>query len=362
MFNRYIFLALFNLAVVILAAGLVACGDDDADGSSVPDIRTPTSEGPVTLRLAYFPNVTHAPALVGVKDGTFTKELGGNVTLSAKTFNAGPAVIEALFAGEIDIAYIGPNPAVNGFIKSNGEALRIIAGATSGGAALVVRPGSGIEQPKDFAGKKVATPQLGGTQDVALRAWLIENGLASKEQGGNVTVVPTENPTTLTLFQKGDIDAAWVPEPWASRLILQAGGKLFLDERTLWPNGRFVTTHIIVSRAFLEKHPSVVERFLIGHVKVIQALQNDPEQAKLITNDAIKEITGAALPKEVIDAAWKKVNFTYDPVASSLRKSASDAEKLGFFGGKKPDLSGIYDLGLLNKVLKSLGLVPVQSE
>lgn len=348
------------LAVFALSAA-VACGGDDADDDGAT---TTTSAGAsptarteaVTLRLGYFANVTHAPALVGVKDGTFKQELGELVKLETKTFNAGPAVIEALFANEIDISYIGPNPAINGFVQSNGEALRIIGGSTSGGALLVVRPEAGITSAKDFANKKVATPQLGNTQDVALRAWLQENGLKAKEQGGNVTVLPTENATTLTLFQKGEIDAAWVPEPWATRLVQQAGGKVFLDEKSLWPNGQFVTTHIIVRTEFLKKYPDVVEKFLTANVKVIQAINADPEKAKTTTNDAIKEITQAALPREVIDASWKNLKFTWDPVASSLKTSADNAYALGFLGLKKPDLSKIYDLTILNRVLKTLNL------
>jgi NitT/TauT family transport system substrate-binding protein len=344
-------LILFGAALLTLL--IAGCG-----GSTTAD--SPTPDGPVTLRLGYFANITHAPALIGVKDGTFAQELGDNVNLEVKTFNAGPSAIEALFAGEIDITYVGPNPAIHGFVQSNGEALRIIAGATSGGASLIIRPDRGIETPQDFAGKRIASPQLGNTQDVALRAWLLEHGLRARERGGNVDILPTENATIHTLFQKGDIDGAWVPEPWATRLIQQAGGKRFLDERTLWPDGRFVTTHIIVRTAFLERHPEVVERFLRGHVKVVLAMQADPERAKTVTNEAFKELTTVALPEAVIDAAWENMEFTFDPIASSLREGAADAQKLGFFGAKNPDLSGIYDLTLLNRVLADLNLPPVK--
>ena len=348
--------ALFTLLVA------VACGGDDGDtdtssaSGGSPTARTQS----VDLRLGYFPNITHAPALVGVKDGTFKQELGDLVKLETKTFNAGPAVIEALFAGEIDISYIGPNPAINGFVQSKGEALRIIGGSTSGGALLVVRPEANITSAKDFANKKVATPQLGNTQDVALRAWLQDNGLKAKEQGGNVSVIPTENATTLTLFQKGEIDGAWVPEPWATRLVQQAGGKVFLDEKSIWPENKFVTTHIIVRTEYLEKNPDVVESFLRANIKVIEGINADPEKAKATTNDAIKEITNAALPKEVIDAAWKNLEFTCDPVAGSLKNSADNAYALGFLGLKKPDLGEIYDLTILNRVLEAQQLSVVK--
>ncbi len=332
----------------------VACGGADSNGPSAAE------KDAATLRLGYFPNITHAPALIGVKDGTFRQELGEKVKLEPKTFNAGPAAIEALFAGEIDIAYIGPNPAINGFVQSKGEALRIVSGSTSGGALLVVRPEANIGSPKDFANKRVATPQLGNTQDVALRAWLQQHGLKAREQGGNVAVLPTENATTLTLFQKGEVDAAWVPEPWATRLVQQAGGKVFLDEKSLWPREKFVTTHIIVRTKFLDQNPEVVQSLLRANIEVIQGISADAEQAKSTTNEAIKEITSAALPQEVIDAAWTNLEFTWDPVASSLRTSADNAFALGFLGLQKPDLEGIYDLAILNRVLKAGSLPEVQ--
>jgi len=287
--------------------------------------------------------------------GKFAEALGPNVKLRTKTFNAGPSAIEALFAGEIDATYIGPNPAINGYVKSEGEALRIVAGATSGGALFVVRADSGIEKPADLAKKKLATPQLGNTQDVALRAFLLANGLAAKENGGNVSVIPTANPDILTLFQKGDIDGAWVPEPWATRLVQEAGGRVFLDERSLWPEGEFVTTHLIVRTKFLEQHPDVVEALLRAHVEVTDWINQNPDEAKSMVNEGIRDVTGAALPTAVLDGAWKNLRATCDPIASSLRKSAADAFELGFLGDDEPDLSNIYDLTILNRILNEEG-------
>ncbi len=357
----------FALAVILLAVA-VACGSggraSTGEGGQRPTATTQTSTAPsqekVTLRLGYFPNVTHSQPLVGLARGTFVEELGPSVKLETKTFNAGPSVIEALFAGEIDASYIGPNPAINGYVKSGGEALRIVAGATSGGALLIVRADRGIEKPANLEDKKIATPQLGNTQDVALRAYLLANGLAARESGGNVNVIPTANPDILTLFQKGDIDGAWVPEPWATRLIREAGGKVYLDERDLWPNGDFVTTQLIVRTAFLEDHPDVVKRLLAAHVDVTQWINDNSDEAKLLVNQSIGEVTGKSLPQEVIDAAWPNLRITYDPIASSLRKSASDAFELGFLGDKEPDLSGIYDLEILNEVLQEKGLPSVR--
>ena len=335
---------------VLLIVALAGCTAQSAPSAS---------KGPITVRVGYFPNITHSQALVGVARGDFQKAVGPNVTLDVKIFNAGPSVIEAMFAGQLDLSYIGPNPAVNGYVQSKGEALRVIAGATSGGAALIVRPQANITKPEDFAGKKIASPQLGNTQDVALRAYLAAHGHKLIEKGGNTQVVPTDNPQILDLFKQGQIDGAWVPEPWATRLIVEGGGKLFLDERDLWPNGEFVTGNIIVSTKFLKEHPDVVKAWLRAHVEVTQWELANPDQARQISNDEIKRLTGKALPQEVIDGAWSRMHITYDPISSSLLKSAEDAYTAGFLK-EKPNLSGIYDLTLLNEVLKEKGLPTVK--
>jgi NitT/TauT family transport system substrate-binding protein len=345
---------------------LVACGSDDenprtaAATTAAADTgdRTPNSE-PFTLRLGYFANITHSQPLVGLNNGIFQDELGDHVTIEEKTFNAGPSVIEALFAGEIDASFIGPNPAINGYIQSGGKALRIVAGATSGGALFVVDPDSGIVQPEDLNGKKIATPQLGNTQDVALRAWLIDQGLGAKESGGDVDVQPIANSDTLALFQQGELDGAWVPEPWGTRLIQEAGAKIFLNESELRPDGKYVTTHLIVSTDFLEKRPDVVEGLVRATVKTTEWIKDNPEEAKTLVNAQIEKISGAALPKAVIDAAWENIEITYDPIASSLVKSAEDAFELGYLE-KEPDLDSIYALDILDSVLQDEGLPPVE--
>ncbi len=207
------------------------------------------------VRVGAFPNITHPQAMVGKNTAWFEKAMGPQVRIEWKSFNAGPSAIEALFAGAIDMTYIGPNPAISGYVRSNGEALRIVAGATSGGAALVVRSDSGIQKPEDFHGRKIASPQMGNTQDVALRAWLKANGMKTTDKGGDVQVIPLANPDQLTLFIKKELDGAWAPEPWATRLIQLGNGRLFLDERKLWPNGEFITAHLIVRTQFLKQHP-----------------------------------------------------------------------------------------------------------
>jgi len=254
-----------RFAVVVAGLGLLAaaCGGGGSDKEASSTATSAKSSGPVTLRLGYFPNLTHATALVGVANKIFEKDLGSSVTLKTQTFNAGPAAVEAIFGNQLDITYIGPNPAINAFQKSNGEAVRLIAGATSGGAALVVKPT--ISGPADLKGKKLASPQLGNTQDVALRSWLKSNGLNTTAQGGgDVSILPQENSQTLDTFKAGQIDGAWVPEPWATRLVIDGKGKVLVDEKTLWEGGKFLTTNVIVRTAFLKDHPDVVENFLTG--------------------------------------------------------------------------------------------------
>jgi NitT/TauT family transport system substrate-binding protein len=315
---------------------------------------------PVVIRAGHFPNITHAQGVIGQANGWFGKALAPEARVDWKVFNAGPSVIEALYAGAIDIAYIGPNPAINGYVRSQGEALRIVAGATSGGAALIVRADSGIQKLQDFHGKKIASPQLGNTQDVALRSWLQRNGLKLREKGGDVQVIPIANPDQLTLFLKKEIDGAWAPEPWASRLIREANGRLFLDERDLWPNQQFVTTHIIVSTKFLKQHRNLVKKWIKAHVELTEWINKDLPGAKRVLNEEIKKETGKALPQPVLDDSFSRLTVTYDPVRSSLYTSAHAAFEAGLLGRQRPDLSGIYDLSMLNEVLKEKGLKPVQ--
>jgi NitT/TauT family transport system substrate-binding protein len=348
--------------VVLLAAAslaLAACGDSGnatttAGATTTSAGATTTTTAPLTgtVRLGYFPNVTHAPALVGVGQGFFQEALGSGVTLETSTFNAGPEAVEALFGEALDMTFIGPNPAINAFAQSNGEAIRIVAGSTSGGAFLVVR--DGINTVQDLVGTSLATPQLGNTQDVALRAWLTEQGLTyDVAGGGNVSIVPQSNADTLTAFQAGDIDGAWVPEPWATRLIQEGGGHILVDERDLWPDGLYVTTHLIVRTAFLEEHPDLVAAVIRGELEAIRFINANPAEAQQVTNDEIEAITGKRLADGVIAAAWGNLTFTWDPIASSLQKSKDDAVTAGLLD--PVDLNGIYDLTILNGILSEQG-------
>ncbi|MGE5529723.1 MAG: ABC transporter substrate-binding protein [Patescibacteria group bacterium] len=314
------------------------------------------------IRVGYFPNITHAQALVGMATGAFQKALGPGVEIKSFLFNAGPSAMEALMAGELDLTYVGPNPAVTCYIRTGGDTLRIVAGAASGGAGLVVRKDAGIRRPADLAGKSLATPQLGNTQDVALRHYLMDHGLKPREFGGSVRVLPTANPDQLTLFFKKEIHGAWTVEPWVSRLILEAGGRLFLDERDLWPGGMFVTGHLVARRAFLAQRPGLVMAWLRAHVAVTRSINTDPVRARRVLNREIKRYTGKALPERVLADAWGRLTITWDPVCNSLRQSARWAFELGFLGKSRPDLRGIYDLRLLNRVLKQAGLAPVEEQ
>ena len=311
-----------------------------------------------TLRIGYFPNITHSQAVIGLNNGDFQKTLGDNVTVETVKFNAGPSAIESLLADRIDATYIGPNPAINGYLLTDGKDLRVISGASSGGASFIVRNDSGIETVNDLGGKKFASPQLGNTQDVALRKYLIDNGFNTVENGGNVTVLPIANADILTAFLKKEIDGAWVPEPWATRLVQEAGGKVLVDEKSLWPDGKFVTANLIVRTDYLEKNPEIIKKLLEAHVDETLKINNDTAAAAKEFNTQLKKLTGQEISENVLDKAFSNLELTYDPLKLTLFKSANDAYDLGFIekGKDRPNLSGIYDTTLLNEVLAEKGL------
>lgn len=341
------------LALPLVLLSLAACATTPDANAGTASTRAGTATGTAAtspaaeLRLGYFANVTHATAVYGVGTGAFADALG-STTLRPQIFNAGPAAVEALFAGSLDAAYVGPGPAVNAFTRSDGEAIRIVSGATSGGASLVVQPG--ITDADGLRGKQVASPQTGGTQDIALRTWLADNGLRTDEQGGgDATIVAQENSQTLQLFQAGRIDGAWVPEPWASRLVLEGGGTVLVDEKTLWPQGRFVSTHLIVRTPYLEQHPETITALLTAQVAVHREINGDGQQAKTVVNEQLDQLTGKPLAPAAIDRAFAQITVTEDPIATSLKKNAEDAFATGLV--EPADLEGIYDLSLLEDVL-----------
>src|SRR5919109_918741 len=271
-------------------------------------------------------------------NGDFQEALGNDVEVRTQIFNAGPSAIEALFANQIDVTYIGPNPAINGYIQSNGEALRIISGAASGGAVFVVRNDSGINSTQDLANKKFASPQLGNTQDVALRKYLLDNGYETKEN-----------------------DGAWVPEPWGAKLIKEANAKVLVDERDLWPNGQFVTAHIIARTDYIEKNPDVIKKLLGAHIDMTSWINNNRNEALQIFNAELNKLMGQTIPEDELREGISRIELTYDPIKESLFKAANDAFDIGFLGKTRPNLSEIYDLEILNEVLKERSLEELTS-
>ena len=332
---------------IIFLVALAGCGP----GST-------TANGQVVLNLGYFPNLTHAVALVGVGRGIFQQELGPKVNLQTKTFNAGPAEIQALLAGSIDIAFVGPSPAINGYTQSHGSALRVIAGASSGGVLFVVRSDEHINTPADLASKKIADPQKGGTQDVALRNYLQAHNLKSTDQGGSVQIVSTDNSSILSLFKEGKLDGAWVPEPWATRLLVEGNGKVFLNEDSLWPGGQFATTIVVVRQAFYSAYPNIVKQFLQADIDTVQYIRSNQASAEQLANQQIKAITGSDVKSNELPLAFQNLKITYDPLVSTINQQADRSYALGFVNSK-PDLISFYTLGPLNEVLISKGLATV---
>ncbi|MBH1938432.1 aliphatic sulfonate ABC transporter substrate-binding protein [Streptomyces sp. AV19] len=341
-------------ALPLLTAALTSCGygsraERNDVGSTATSGRKLSAD---TVRIGYFPNITHATPLVGEQEGIFQRELGGT-RLKSAAFNAGPSAIEALNAGSIDIGWIGPSPAINGWVKSRGKNLRIVSGSASGGVRLVVDPRK-ITSAEDVKGKRIATPQKGNTQDVAFLSWIAGKGWKVDPQSGkgDVSVVRTDNKVVPDAFRSGSVDGAWVPEPTASKLVSE-GGKVLLDESSLWPGGKFVITNVIVSQKFLAAHPDVVEAVLRGSVRTNAWIAAHPDRAKASANAALKRLSGKALPAGVLDPAWKSLRTLDDPLAPTLRAEAEHAVAAGLLD--EPDLSGIYDLTLLNKVLRAEG-------
>ncbi|WP_338118229.1 ABC transporter substrate-binding protein [Streptomyces coryli] len=362
MFTRRSLAAIAALPTLALAVSACGYGSDAKDDSQKPAAAAKGKKLSVDeVKIGYFANLTHPTPLVGLKQngtGIINKELGGTA-VKPSVFNAGPSEIEALNSGSIDMGWIGPSPAINGFAKSKGKSLKIVAGSASGGVKLVVNPKK-IKSLKDVKGKKIATPQHGNTQDVAFLNWAAEQGWkVDPESGkGDVSVVRSDNKVTPDAYKSGSIDGAWVPEPTASKLVAD-GAKVLLDERELWKDGKFIITNLIVSQKFLKEHPDVVEAVIRGSVKTNAWIKKNPDDAKAQANEALKELSGKPLPAKVLDPAFKSIDLTDDPLANTLDLEAKHAVKAGLL--EKTDLNGIYDLSILNKVLKSEGLPAVSA-
>jgi NitT/TauT family transport system substrate-binding protein len=333
--------ALLALALAVCAA---ACrrSDAPAGGSGPAGGGSGSASSAAPLRLGFFPNLTHSQALVGTGEGLFAKELGGR--LDVKQFNAGPAAMEALMAGDLDVCYVGPGPASLAFLRSKGEALRVIAGAVSGGAVLVVRSATG---PQDLAGQRVASPQLGNTQDVALRTWLLAQGLKLGDAPPAVRVTPLANADILGLFARGDLAGAWVPEPWGARLVHEAQGRILLDERDLWEGRRFPTTVLVASRRALEQRRADVLAALRVHVGLTDRWARDPEGFARAANAEYGRLVRHPLPEPVLRDAFSRMEPTVDPLQAQLAKGVERARALGF--APAGDLSGLVDRSLLDE-------------
>lgn len=334
-----------TLIAGLALAGCSRAAESPAAGGSGAQASGPAAE----LRLGYFPNVTHAPAIIGADKGFFAGELG-STKLTTQQFNAGGEAVTALLGGSLDATYIGSGPAINAFAKSNGSAIRVIAGATSGGAQLVVRPG--ITSPDQLKGKTIAIPQVGNTQDIALRKWLKEKNLADGPDQVKVTAL--DNPRTLDAFKQGSVDGGWLPEPWASRLVVEAGATVLLDERTLWSNGQFPTTVLIVRTEFLAQHPDTVRALIRGHLKALDHIAANPAQAQAEVNDGVEKLTGKKLPDPVLNRAFANITLGPDPLAATFSQLAEDSVTAGVTA-TETDVHGLLDLAPLNAELQAAG-------
>lgn len=334
--SKYILYLIFVLLAISLLAG---CGKNNKNLSEV--------------KIAYFPNITHSQALAQKEDGSLQKAFGNKIKVNWQKFDAGSSEVEAFLAGDVDIGYIGPGPAINGYIKSKGE-MQVIAGGADAAAILVSRNGSNIKSVKDLNGKKVAIPQFGNTQDLNLRILLAENGLKDKTKGGTVEIIQAENPDIKTLLDKGSIDAALVPEPWGSRLVKEVGAKVVLDYNEIWKNGKYPTAVVVARKDFIKVHPDIVEKFLKIHVQKTQYIINNTDKSEDLINKQLKEVTGKDLAKDILNSSFKRIKVTNNPEKGAIIDMADWSLKEGFIK-KKSDLKGMFDFDILNKVLKAQG-------
>lgn len=318
-----------GIVVIVLLSVLITLSSSDT---------TPENK----IRIAYFPNIGHAIPIVGIEKGFFEESIGDQTKIETRVFDSGPQAIESLFANSIDLAYVGPGPAINGFLNSNNHNVKILAGAASGGASFIVHPNSEINSVSDFAGKKIATPQIGNTQDVSLRHYLSENGLKSAEKGGSVIVYNISNPDIYTLFVKGDIDGAWVPEPWATILETELDGKRLFHEEELWPNKEFASVLLIANTDYVEKNPIIIANFLQSHHETVTWINTNPVETRIVFNDFLNSYLGQSLSDDVVDIALSNIVITADPLHNSIFSFAERADALGYLGRNGYDLSEIF--------------------
>ena len=334
----------FGIAAVVVIAIVAVLGSDQEQ------------LGQDKIRVAFFPSISHAAPIVGIENGVFERISGEEIKIETKLFDSGPQVIESIFAGSIDVAYVGPGPVINGFLKSDGNDVRILAGAASGGASFIVQQDSGLDSIENFDGKRIASPQISNSQDVSLRYYLESNDLKPVEKGGTVFVLNISNPDIYTLFAKGEIDGAWVPEPWATMLVEELDGVRLFNEEKLWPNEEFASVLLIVRTDYLENNPDLVQNWLKSHEETVIWINANPNKSKSIFESFLKKHMGKSLPIKIIDESFSNLTITSDPIKSSVLTFAERADSLGYLGRTGYNLDGIFyqpDLNL-NKMVEEL--------
>ncbi len=310
------------------------------------------------IRVAFFPSIGHAAPIVGIENGIFESGIGQEIKIETKLFDSGPQVIESIFAGSIDVAYVGPGPVINGFLKSNGNDVKILAGAASGGASFIAQPDSGLDSIENFDGKRIASPQISNSQDVSLRYYLALNDLKPVDKGGTVFVLNISNPDIYTLFAKGEIDGAWVPEPWATILVEELNGVRLFHEEKLWPNEEFASVLLIARTDYLENNPELVKSWLKSHEETVTWINSNPDKSKSIFDDFLKKHMGKSLPTKIIDESFSNLTITSDPIKNSVLTFAERADSLGYLGRTGYNLDGIFyqpDLNLNTMVKQLIG-------
>ena len=326
----------FGIAAVVAIAMVVALNGGQEQSSQDK------------IRVAFFPSISHAAPIVGIENGIFESSIGQEIKIETKLFDSGPQVIESIFANSIDVAYVGPGPVINGFLKSNGNDIKILAGAASGGASFIIHPDSGLDSIENFDGKRIASPQISNSQDVSLRHYLASNNLQPVEKGGTVFVLNISNPDIYTLFAKGEIDGAWVPEPWATMLVEELDGVRLFNEENLWPNEEFTSVLLISRTDYLEKNPELVKNWLKSHEETIAWINANPDKSKSIFEGFLKKHMGKSLPTKIIDESFSNLTITSDPIKSSVLIFAERADSLGYLGRDGYNLDGIFYQSDLN--------------
>lgn len=334
----------FRSIVLIALAALAAFGCDKGTTERGGKGPTGAAGGPAEVRIGYFANLTHAQAVLGVSSKDFENAVAP-ARVSTKVFNAGPSLVEALFAGEIDVGYVGPGPALNAHAKSRGQGIRIVAGAAANGVLIVARKDSAINTLQDLKGKRVATPQLANTQDIAARYYLTHE----LGQSDHKNVIPVPNAEQAAMMSGGQIDAAWAPEPWGSLLVAQAGAKVIGQEKDLWPQKEFSITVVVTTPEFLQKHPDTVEKLLAAHRVWTERLNKEPAKYAPQLKSALLALTNKQLPEGVVESALKNTKFTDEPLPHTFETMATWSHELGY-SKEKTDTAGLVDTSILQRL------------